>query len=353
MKIRFFLAEAQGHTDERGTIAYNQERSEKMAENTIKYLIYKGISPERVVAKGFGEVNPKYPDSNSEENHQLNRRVDIVITINNDQNPTLPADTIRCLEFSAIKDAIAQRNPARVCSLYVSSPEVCDFNMISRFVNLKFLSLEGVQVKNFPAISSLQNLETFHCTGVIGRTSAIQAQQNVPDRISGTDLSNLTRLQKLRILHINGTRVQHPEAISELPNLKELQLIDNNLGDIKFLTDIIGLQFITISSNNLTDISPLERMITLFNLNLSKNRIDNVTPLIKLINLETLDLSENQISDISPFTELKNLQLLNVKGNRIPVEQVRRLQNSLKRIRIESDISPGDSIMPPSQLRLR
>ncbi|WP_179377341.1 OmpA family protein [Winogradskyella wichelsiae] len=76
------------HTDCRGTASYNEKLSERRAKSTRQYLVDKGISIDRLTAKGYGEsrlVNdcgcePTSESSCSEEEHQLNRRSEFIIT---------------------------------------------------------------------------------------------------------------------------------------------------------------------------------------------------------------------------------------------------------------------------------
>ena len=71
------------HTDSRGNDAYNLWLSQKRAESTVKYMISKGISAERLQGEGFGEtrlVNECFNGARcSEEEHQLNRRSEFII----------------------------------------------------------------------------------------------------------------------------------------------------------------------------------------------------------------------------------------------------------------------------------
>lgn len=65
----------EGHTDSRGSTAYNQRLSEQRANAVRDYLVsQKGISADRLTAVGYGESRLKDP-GNSEEAHQSNRRV--------------------------------------------------------------------------------------------------------------------------------------------------------------------------------------------------------------------------------------------------------------------------------------
>lgn len=76
------------HTDCRGPAAYNEKLSERRAQSTRQYLIKNGIDAERLTAKGYGEsrlVNdcgcePTNDSDCSEEQHQLNRRSEFIIT---------------------------------------------------------------------------------------------------------------------------------------------------------------------------------------------------------------------------------------------------------------------------------
>ena len=65
-----------GYTDDRGGEQYNQALSQRRAEAAVKYLIARGVESDRITAKGFGEINPKF-DNSTEEGRQLNRRVEI------------------------------------------------------------------------------------------------------------------------------------------------------------------------------------------------------------------------------------------------------------------------------------
>ncbi|HUX97284.1 MAG TPA: OmpA family protein [Bacteroidales bacterium] len=55
--------ELMSHTDSRDTEEYNQDLSQKRAQVVVQYLIGKGIEPERLSAKGYGESTPKTVDA--------------------------------------------------------------------------------------------------------------------------------------------------------------------------------------------------------------------------------------------------------------------------------------------------
>jgi outer membrane protein OmpA-like peptidoglycan-associated protein len=73
--------EVQGHTDNKGSDAYNQTLSLERASSVKTYLSSKGISSSRFNIKGFGESLPKYLND-TENGRDQNRRVEFLITAN-------------------------------------------------------------------------------------------------------------------------------------------------------------------------------------------------------------------------------------------------------------------------------
>ncbi len=65
-----------GYTDNVGPEQYNLKLSSRRANEARNYLIERGVETDRITAKGFGEVNPKY-GNDTEQSRQLNRRVEI------------------------------------------------------------------------------------------------------------------------------------------------------------------------------------------------------------------------------------------------------------------------------------
>ena len=75
--------EIMSHTDSRGSDDYNMSLSQQRAQSVVNYLVNKGISRDRLVARGYGETRLKNRCANgvecSEEDHQLNRRTEFRI----------------------------------------------------------------------------------------------------------------------------------------------------------------------------------------------------------------------------------------------------------------------------------
>jgi outer membrane protein OmpA-like peptidoglycan-associated protein len=64
----------EGHTDSKGSEAYNQTLSEKRAMSVKNALVQRGVDPARIQTAGYGKSQPISSDD------AMNRRVSIVIT---------------------------------------------------------------------------------------------------------------------------------------------------------------------------------------------------------------------------------------------------------------------------------
>jgi OmpA-OmpF porin, OOP family len=71
--------EVQGHTDNVGSDAYNMKLSQSRADAVKAYLVAHGISPTRLVSKGYGFHQPLVPNDTA-ANRTLNRRVQFIRT---------------------------------------------------------------------------------------------------------------------------------------------------------------------------------------------------------------------------------------------------------------------------------
>ena len=70
--------EIQGHTDNRGGKAHNQDLSERRAQSVLRWLVDHGVGAERLESKGYGQTKPLAPNITA-RNRAKNRRVQFVI----------------------------------------------------------------------------------------------------------------------------------------------------------------------------------------------------------------------------------------------------------------------------------
>ncbi|MDJ0677578.1 MAG: right-handed parallel beta-helix repeat-containing protein [Calothrix sp. MO_167.B42] len=77
-KYPFIVVELQGHTDPRASDAYNLALGKRRSLSVRNYLLRKGIAPERMTIRTFGESQRKVPDSTDVVDYARDRRVEII-----------------------------------------------------------------------------------------------------------------------------------------------------------------------------------------------------------------------------------------------------------------------------------
>ena len=72
--------ELSSHTDDRSSVDYNQNLSQRRAESAVSYILSKGIDKNRIIAKGYGESQLIVVNAKTEDEHQINRRTEFKVT---------------------------------------------------------------------------------------------------------------------------------------------------------------------------------------------------------------------------------------------------------------------------------
>jgi len=67
------------HTDSRASDIYNLRLSQRRADAAINYIVNKGISRERLEARGYGESELLIDNAKTEAEHQQNRRTEFKV----------------------------------------------------------------------------------------------------------------------------------------------------------------------------------------------------------------------------------------------------------------------------------
>lgn len=107
--------ELMSHTDSRDTEEYNLDLSQKRAQSVVEYLILKGIEPERLSPKGYGESSPKVVDAETNSQYPI---LKTGTTLTEQFINTLPTE-----EQKEIAHQINRRTEFRVLRTDYVSPE--------------------------------------------------------------------------------------------------------------------------------------------------------------------------------------------------------------------------------------
>lgn len=107
--------EISGYTDSRGSDAYNDKLSQRRAETIKQLLIEKeNFDPNALVAVGYGERRLQVPNAETEEEHAQNRRVEVRIILDDNQDIEQFDETTDAAKAAKAEDAaIDARNEAK------------------------------------------------------------------------------------------------------------------------------------------------------------------------------------------------------------------------------------------------
>lgn len=118
--------ELMAHTDEVGTDASNMVLSQKRAQSVVDFLIEKGVSPQRMLAVGYGESTPKVPNAHNAKDHQLNRRTEFRIVSKSDIPKLMAVHKRKIAEYESTfrnEQQIEASKPAEK-SMFTVSPNL-------------------------------------------------------------------------------------------------------------------------------------------------------------------------------------------------------------------------------------
>lgn len=99
--------------------------------------------------------------------------------------------------------------------------------------------------------------------------------------------------------------------------LKEIDLSENNIRDIKGIEFATNATYLNLTRNNIYDASYLSKLINLVNLELNENKIEDISFLKNLKKLKSVGLESNNISKVPNLDSSENLTLINLDNNNI------------------------------------
>ena len=146
----------------------------------------------------------------------------------------------------------------------------------------------------------------------------LDAYGNITTRAFEIDITDILSLDK-PVLSIPDKNLAAAirESLGLLPNdpityrdmlrLTTLTAVDRNIRSIEGIENAIYLWYLNLLFNQIEDIKPISKLPNLRNLGIGGNRISDITSLKGMKSLTNLSLGENQISDISVLPSIEGL----------------------------------------------
>ena len=121
------------------------------------------------------------------------------------------------------------------------------------------------------------------------------------------DLSFLTHLNKLEVLHLAGLKVKSGVTIGTAKNLQELIIVKGDLVDLSLIEACPVLKKLDLSFNRIQSVEALKNCKNLEVLVLSSNKVQSLEPLSSLPQLKYLTAIMNEVTN---FTGIENSESL-------------------------------------------
>ena len=278
-------------------------------------------------------------------------------------------------------------------SLEIKSNAVDDLTPLEGLTNLQYLDLSGNFIQDVSPLAGLSKLTTLYLgsnpikdytmlAGIRPSLSGcdfepdsapqainfndsvleqkIRAALNIPDgEITFAQTEPITELllgNEWQESIPDDIKISDISALKYFPNLKILELQNNNISDLNVFIGLKSLKKLDLAGNPVFSIEPLQSCGSIQWLNLSGSRIENeqLAPISTMTKLDWLDLSSVPgISSIEPLAELTNLKALYLNNLAVDFSPIAGLTN-LTTLYLEGprdglftpDYSPLESIYP-------
>lgn len=159
--------------------------------------------------------------------------------------------------------------------------------------------------------------------GVSGQLSNISGLANLKEisiadtAVNADELSYIGKLPNLQKLTLNNCSLSTTAGLEAAKELTYLDLSNNTIRNITYLSDLKKLQQINLSHNALNDLSALSGISALVDLDVSHNNLTTLSPITAISGLKTLAAGNNAVTELTGFQQLTALQVLTLSNNSI------------------------------------
>ncbi|MBI1769603.1 MAG: leucine-rich repeat domain-containing protein [Bacteroidetes bacterium] len=145
--------------------------------------------------------------------------------------------------------------------------------------------------------------------------SLFRKRFNLADSVGLNDIKKITAIEELDIS--NNKYIQVFEPLSQLRNLKTLNLTGTNAADLTPIRNLTELIELNLARTSIRDLSPLKYSNNLLKFDINHTEVSDITIVQRMPKLQFLDLSFSNVSDFTPIAGLSELITLNLKSTKL------------------------------------
>lgn len=261
----------------------------------------------------------------------------------------LTALTQISLSRNAIKDLSPLKPLAsQLKDVRVSHNPLGDLAQLKWFAGARSLSLAGLGLKNLDFLGSCERLEDIDAganalvdISALARCIKLQFGYFLGNSI--VEVADLSDLVELKNLDLSDNKIT---TLSGLPvNLFDLRLEDNPLASLEFmaLQPLTALYRLKLTRTKISDLGPLHHAPNISQLTIDDAALKSLAGIEKMSGLRSLSADFNQLTELSALKDLTQLTSLSLLGNQL--EDVSALAGHSKLVFLDLYSNPlGDTI---------
>ncbi len=129
------------------------------------------------------------------------------------------------------------------------------------------------------------------------------------------DISEMSALENLETLTIDGSSVTDLSPLSDLNNLERLSFNNTPVADLEPLSELHNLERLSANDTNVDNLEPLIGADSLNELNFKNAAVEDIEPLNEITSIEVIRLNDNLgITDIEPLLALEEVSWFDLNG---------------------------------------
>lgn len=242
-------------------------------------------------------------------------------------------------QLQVLNDSIdSLANTLKILNISNTSLTSDDMDVVSGFISLEYLILDGCGLSTTAQLSQLTKLSKLNLNNNAIRN--ISALSNMPElkelymqRNALIDLTSIASCSQLEILDISYNAITSLESIAALERLKALNIGQNEIQNISALSQFKDLEILSANDNQIIDISALESCSKLTIVDISGNRIESLEPLASHINITNLNFAHNQVSTLPNWDHISAFVTIdgsyNLLSDLTPLGKLQNINNIL------------------------
>ena len=218
-------------------------------------------------------------------------------------------------------DSIAGLNKLMMLSIR-STPSLSSVPDLSGMTGLKYMYVSDTAIENVDFLkdnTEIVDLELSKNPLLVNTAGLTENKESLKElNISQTPIDEVkfvSTMPSLQILHIHNTKVQDLSPLSNT-SITKLHLNDTPVSDMSPL-ESLPLSYLSLEGTKVTDFSFLNSLSSLNLLNLANLNLDEIPILDGNTELDWLGLKDNNIKDLSPLKTKESLVNVYFPNNRV------------------------------------